>query len=581
MEYKLRAEVKNNSSVQLLLAVAVLCGVLALAFGHMSTAMGITSLKIAVLSVFFAGAVLFAFRLPKDVNYENNLKAVIAFFLFICFEVFAITGMQKKAFFITLCNLLALLVVALYLKKTKQLTHENMMLIIIFASFAIQLGYILETSVVDHVRQHDVGWFEENGIGHAGYIEYFLATLRLPSADVLIEKASGSGISQLYHPPLHHFLAALWMRAQMMVAIPFWNAVEGIQFLTMFYSTACVIVAKRILEEAGLEKQSLAFAVALVAFCPVFIIFSGSINNDVLSVLFTLSAMLATIKWMKSDKLVHLLQIALFIGLGMSTKASAGIIAVPVALVMLVKIIKTKEKIKMAGQYTLFGAVVFPLGLWWTVRNYMLLKAGPYIPRLSDTNSQYVGFRSLLERYTPFVGIGRTPYVRFGGEFEYNVWSGLFKSSAFGEFAMFVYSDWAAKFAGVLFATTVLICITAFFAMLYSCFFKKNFLKPEKAFMAATYIAVLASYLFFCYQFPHTCSMNIRYASPLIIIGAFFLGALIQLLQNEADARQFLPPEETGGRVIGLRVGTFALKCLIGVYVASSVLVYTLLTIPK
>jgi len=576
VEQKLKLLIKNNFTVLFITAIGGISAFLGLVFGRMSPfAEGITPTKIVVLIFFFAVAVGTVMLLPKNINYEVNLKAVFIVLLSLCFEVFAINGMNNQNFFLVLCNLSILLFVTVHLHKTKQLTNENAVILIILASFFIQLSYILATSV--SVRQHDVGAFNSNNVGHASYIEHFVTTLKLPNLTEISARIGAHTIIQFYHPPVHYFLAALWVRIQLFIKVPLDQAVEGIQFLTMFYSTTCVIVAKRIFEELDLEGKYLPMAVSVVAFCPVFIIFSGSINNDVLSVLFFLAAMLATIKWMKSDRIAHLLQMAIFIGMGMSTKFNAGVIAVPIAAVMLTKLIKEKNKIRNIKQYAIFAAMVFPLGLWWPVRNLLLYGTLPSVPRLPDSSNQYVGFRSLFERYIPFVGMGRQPYFRNGPEvFEYNVWSGLFKSSAFGEFSLPPHSTWAAKFAGVLFAATVMVCTISFLALLYSYIIKKEYVKKEKSFMVFTYAALLVSYIGFCYQFPHMCTMNVRYVSPLVIVGAFFLADAMQLLRKQANSKK-----DTDSTIIYLHLGEFMVQSIIVFYILSSVLVYTLLNIPK
>ena len=46
----------------------------------------------------------------------------------------------------------------------------------------------------------------------------------------------------------------------------------------------------------------------------------------------------------------------------------------------------------------------------------------------------------------------------------------------------------------------------------------------HKIFIALIYAVFFVSYYIFCFQFPFVCTENIRYAVPLIILGAFFTG---------------------------------------------------------
>ena len=97
--------------------------------------------------------------------------------------------------------------IAVYLKINNRLTSQNIILLLFAAGFILRLNYCLYTVVSSSVRhrQHDVYDFGSEK-GHAGYIEFFYDNgFKLPDFDPTTK-------AQFYHPPLHHFLAALWMR---------------------------------------------------------------------------------------------------------------------------------------------------------------------------------------------------------------------------------------------------------------------------------------------------------------------------------------------------------------------------------
>lgn len=485
--------------------------------------------------------------------------------LFLCLFFGFFENALPSVPFSVLFGLLAVGIAALCLAVTGRMNEARAIALLLAAGFIVRLGYVLITDIADvPVRQHDVHFFGGSS-GHAAYIEYFYKNWQLPTFDP-------RSIWQFYHPPLHHFLAALWIKMQTLLGISYSAAVEGLQFLTLFYASAAILLCKCIFAQLSLRGKPLFFAVMIVVFSPAFILFSGSVNNDILSIVFLLAAVLSALKWYQTDSIAHLLQTALFIGLGMMTKTSVAMVAFPVAALMLIRLCKTANRAACIRRYVLFGGIAFPLGLWWPIRNAVRFGVPfNYVPKLSYTADQYVGFRSFWERFTPFVGFGDSPTFSWEAPFEYNAWSGLFKSSAFGEFSPGNYSALTERFAGVLFFFTLAVCLISFAAMLYTLFSGSAKHTVGKWFMAMLYVTTLISYLVFCYRFPHSCTMNIRYATPLILIGTFFTGTAMERLGQYGTKHNLR-------NVLSLSAYHITAACICG-FALFSVLVYTLLGI--
>ena len=143
---------------------------------------------------------------------------------------------------------------------------------------------------------------------------------------------------------------------------------------------------------------------AILCFHPTLILMAGSINNDILSALLMMAAALWTLRWYRAPSFGRILCIALCIGLAMMTKLSGALVAPAVAVVFLIKLIQSRKAPgRLIGQYAAFGAAVFPLGLWWGVRN--LLRFGTpitYVPMIADTDVQYIGHIPVLQRLFDF-----------------------------------------------------------------------------------------------------------------------------------------------------------------------------------
>ena len=201
-------------------------------------------------------------------------------------------------------------------RKQAQNQRRRISLFLIGSSFFLRIFYVCYTPITR--RQHDVGRFgDENN--HAGYITYLLEHHRLPDFDPRDHW-------QFYHPPLHHAISAVWLwLSENVFGIGSEVAQESLQTLTLFYATAVIITAYRILRHFRLEGSALYFPLAVIAFHPSFILFSGSINNDVLSVAFLLGAVLWTLKWYEKQTWEGILKIALYMGLGMMISHRGGV----------------------------------------------------------------------------------------------------------------------------------------------------------------------------------------------------------------------------------------------------------------
>ncbi len=216
---------------------------------------------------------------------------------------------------------LGLLAIVLY--DGKALTEKNIAVIIMALGFLVRLAYVLYTDCT--VRQHDVEQFG-SGIGHAGYIEYIYNNFALPDFDV-------RDIWQFYHPPLHHIVAAAFLRFTVFLGGDYSRCLESIQTLTLFYSSLCTLYCCRIFSQLKLKGRGYIAAVAVCALSPVFTVFSGSINNDVLSVTFAIAAIYYTLRWSESRSICDIFKIAFCIGLGMFTKLSVWMVTPGVAVV--------------------------------------------------------------------------------------------------------------------------------------------------------------------------------------------------------------------------------------------------------
>lgn len=432
----------------------------------------------------------------------------------------------------------ALIVLFCCLCGSREYRSQMKGLLIMGGSFALKFSYVFYTSI--ETRQHDVGIFGDID-QHAGYIEYLLFNGGLPDFDV-------RGYWQFYHPPLHHAISAAWIYiSENIFGVDYLPARESLQTLTLFYSMAILISGYKILRHFKLEGTALYAPLALIAFHPTFIFFSGSINNDVLAAAFMTGAVVCALKWYEQQSVRGIVKIALCVGLGMMTKLSAALVAPPIAvlfLVVLIRKFKTSRR-RLFGQFAVFGLVCVPLGVWYPVRNLVRFDVPlNYVQEMDPKVLQYIGDMDFWTRVTDFspsqfysifeqfVWQDQSGVLR--GYNEYNPLISLLKTSVFGEFVRVSSSD--LFMLAVCVALFWLAAVAAAVSFVCMILFAAKGREGEDAFpgrfLALFHILLLVSYYKFACDYPFVCTMNFRYITPTVITGALFYGLMMRRLSE-------------------------------------------------
>ncbi len=411
-----------------------------------------------------------------------------------------------------------------------KLTPERIALLIALVSFAVKLVYVICTGLTE--RQHDIGTFREGSASHSGYIYRLFTTGKLP------ESTTG----QYYHPPLHYIIEALWLKLLTLFGVSFETAIHYVTVPTLFYSCAASYLAYKIFRELGFSPLARNICYAVTAFHPTFIILSASYNNDILSILLMLVALLYLIRWYKKPTLGSILMIAFGIGFGMAAKLSAVYVAPAAAMIFLVKLIKDRRKLYFIGQYMSFGALCIPVGLGWSL--YTMTRFDlpfGYVMKLSETHDQYVGFRSAAERlfaipHSFSEGLYFARGEKFGNTFhEYNIPSAILKNSVFGEWRPGEVSAYANILSYALFFLNIAIILFSLFCLVRMLTHKQeNAGKGIKGIFFVFYATMLVTFTKFCFDYPHDCTMDFRYIVPTVICGMAFIG---MFLSEESESR--------------------------------------------
>ena len=320
-----------------------------------------------------------------------------------------------------------------------------------------------------------------------------------------------------------------------------------------------MIVSIKIFKLLSLKGKGLIVATAMVCFAPSFIIMSGSVNNDCLSVMFIILSVYLAMKWYHKPLYKTIIKLALCIGLGMLTKLSVGLVSIGVAIVFLIKFIKEEKKLPIISQLVAFGVICVPVGLLWSVRNAVLYGTPVnYVPMLDNDSFQYIGYHSAMERMIDFSPFQlSSPFMAWGDSyFEYNPTIGLLKTSCFGEYVFEEQIISRILFWSFWVCVALAVCQLVKTAIT----FKSNRCKMNTLLITIVSACYFVSYYVFCIQYPHTCTMNIRYAMICIILVAYLMGASL----NEVPKNNKFS-----------KIKSIAVPAILAVYSTSAVVFYS------
>lgn len=192
----------------------------------------------------------------------------------------------------------------------------------------------------------------------------------------------GNNYGQFYHPPLHHLMSAMWLKLVDGIIQNEDSLLESLQFVTLIYSMLIIVITYKMLKELKIKGIYQEFILIVMAFHPTFIILSGSINNDLLSILLIFYSTYRLIKWYQQQNLKNTILLAIATGLAVMAKSSGAIISVPISYIFLLQFYRNFKKAKVkkevlkkyVGLFTIFGVISLSLGLWYQIRNYQLFR---------------------------------------------------------------------------------------------------------------------------------------------------------------------------------------------------------------
>lgn len=471
------------------------------------------------------------------INDDVEKKTGLCVFLTVLVFCIATAIAQGTGFFYTphytkvlvfTCLFVAYTGLLFYLKLSDRLNEDGIVYMIILLGVLLRCGYVLLSGLYD--RQHDAGAYTGMGTefvnpGHIGYIEYIYKFHKLPDLNPY-------ELFAYYHPPLHHIISFLWLQLNILLGVAEDLAFENLQILPLFYSCLCMIVTWKILKVLEIEEKGLYIGLAFMAFHPATIIMAGSVNNDMLTILFMCLTILESLKWIQNKNLSGLVKLALCIGFGMITKLNSAVLAIPLAIIFLmhfISVIRLRKKNHLftwLKNYCIFAVIVAPIGLCWIVRNLIRFGEKPGVPVPGETSPMYTALYSLWER----LGIPAFSDWNFAFPFHpisaracNNTWVIMFHTSLFAEEYPANLSDVLLILCQITFVLAVVFgVITALLLVAVS--FHKNTGRENSIFLLTGYIVMLISFAAFVIIYPYTCSSDFRYVAICLVYISIALG---------------------------------------------------------
>ncbi len=426
------------------------------------------------------------------------------------------------------CLFLAWTGVLFFLKNTRKLDEDSLVFMLVLLGVFLRCSYVLLSGLYE--RQHDAGAYTGMGTpfvnpGHIGYIEYLYKFHKLPDINPY-------ELFAYYHPPLHHILSFFWLQLNIWLGVPEVQAFENLQILPLLYSCLCMVATWKILKVLEVKGTGLYIGLAFVALHPATIVMAGSVNNDMLTILFMSLTILESLKWIRTKNLPGLIRLALIIGLGMVTKLNSAVLAIPLAIIFLmhfVSLLRSKDKpliFQWIKNYCIFAVIVIPIGLSWIVRNLVRFGEKPGVPVPGETSPMYTATYSYLSR----LGIPALSQWHFDFPFHpisakacNNTWAIMFHTSLFAEEYPTDLSDILLVLCQITFVLAVVLGI-ATAVLLVAVLLNKMTRREDTLFLLIGYVVMLVSFAAFVIIYPYTCSSDFRYVAICLVYVAIALG---------------------------------------------------------
>ncbi len=432
--------------------------------------------------------------------------------LFFVFAFGAICYLLISSAYVMLTTELVLFITLWQFNKSERQTY---LFFITAAAFLLHLFYIQNTPA--DIRQHDLSGIilymrliTKNGINWSGFDPWYMY--------------------YLFHQPLHFIIYGYIYLSEISLWQSHHLAINGLQYISLFYVTGTTIIAALIFAEMRWEKTIYHAVFLIFAFNPTLTLFSGYISDDTPLLFWSCTVIYFLLLWFKDFKTRHLTAAALCFGIGTLTKLSMLMLVPAISFLFLYILCTHSDKQKTIQQLSIFVIIAVPLSLLWVIRNHVLFDMPFY--HVPDTSPEGQNFRYLtfVERMTDFTFLFK-PFINAPHAVDSNIWLSIIKTELFGEWDLSLNHKEIYLPAVLLYVLNIIIKILSFCGCFYLIFqksFKQKHIMAPIYFFAIFYVTIWGYSFKYATDYPYACSCDYRLFSQLILPELMIVGLLFQ-----------------------------------------------------
>ena len=337
-----------------------------------------------------------------------------------------------------------------------------------------------------------------------------------------------------FHQPLHFVFAGYLYFAELFLWRSEVLAQEGLQYLSLFYTTATTVAFYGIFRTIELPKKMCMAALVIISFNPTLFLFSGYVSDDTPVLFWNISLIYFLLKWIKEERRFYIIASALCMGLGTLTKLSILVWVPAICVLFLYKLCQSKNKQVILLDICLFIIIAVPLSLLWIVRNHLFFDMAFY--NIPDTSPNGQNFRhlSLSERISNF-SLLMKPFLNSPYVVDQNVWLALIKTELFGEWDFSLHHHAVKIPALLLYVLSILFKLCSGIGGIWLAI--STLKQKVTAHSALLFFFILGYYVIWGYAFkysidyPYVCSSDYRLFASLMLPEVILLVVMFQRLK--------------------------------------------------
>ena len=378
-------------------------------------------------------------------------------------------------------------------------------------------GFWLDSSVKDY-------YLENNG--HINYMQYIFEHRTFPN----------TYDGQFYHPPLFHIIGFIvYALCHSKLSLNDNLCMEIIQVVNVLISSLGCLFVVLALDKLKIKKYALLLGSAFISFHPSFYATGINLSNDALAISLAYASLYFCICWYQDIKYRYLILTALCVGLSMISKLNGGLISIGIAILLfyklydLVFIQKKWDEYKkiIISQMIIFVLIAFPIGLSWSIRNYIKFNIPiNYALQFDENDPKYIKENDITRLSIPSIEELSSINRKFIPQEERNIISQSLLTELFDE-NIVKNEEGINNILSLLLRWDFNILKTIIYLlMIYSLFKdKENRIYHISMFICTLFIIVL--YIKFNYDFPYLSATNFRYIAitlmPITISFSLYL----------------------------------------------------------